>query len=110
MSYAHEIDLDINLILSQKVNLSAVERRCETIIKRRSVKKKKQVEWLLKTIEFMDLTTLAGDDTPGRVSRLCHKEVNPLRKDIIDVLDVSSTNYYGPIQYLYEYYTYLLNN
>ena len=76
MSYAHEIDLDINLILSQKVNLSAVERRCETIIKRRSVKKKKQVEWLLKTIEFMDLTTLAGDDTPGRVSRLCHKALN----------------------------------
>ena len=73
MSYAHEIDLDINLILSQKVNLSAVERRCETIIKRRSVKKKKQVEWLLKTIEFMDLTTLAGDDTPGRVMMLCHK-------------------------------------
>tara|TARA_B110000483_G_scaffold240497_1_gene321232 strand:- start:5247 stop:6200 length:954 start_codon:yes stop_codon:yes gene_type:complete len=26
------------------------------------------------------------------------------------VLDVSSSNYYGPIQYLYEYYTYLLNN
>ena len=87
MSYAHEIDLDINLILSQKVNLSAVERRCETIIKRRSVKKKKQVEWLLKTIEFMDLTTLAGDDTPGRVSRLCHKALNPVRKDILE--DVS---------------------
>ena len=89
MSYAHEIDLDINLILSQKVNLSAVERRCETIIKRRSVKKKKQVEWLLKTIEFMDLTTLAGDDTPGRVSRLCHKALNPVRKDILEDLDVS---------------------
>ena len=87
MSYAHEIDLDINLILSQKVNLSAVERRCETIIKRRSVKKKKQVEWLLKTIEF--ITTLAGDDTPGRVSRLCHKALNPVRKDILEDLDVS---------------------
>ena len=89
MSYAHEIDLDINLILSQKVNLSAVERRCETIIKRRSVKKKKQVEWLLNTIEFMDLTTLAGDDTPGRVSRLCHKALNPVRKDILEDLNVS---------------------
>ena len=54
MSYSQEIGLDINLIQSQKVNLSAVERRCESIIKRRSVKKQSQVEWLLKTIEFIN--------------------------------------------------------
>ena len=89
MSQSQQFDLDINLILSQKVNLSAVERRCDSIIKRRSVKKKSQVEWLLNTIEFMDLTTLAGDDTPGRVSRLCHKALNPVRKDILEELDVS---------------------
>ena len=89
MSQSQQFDLDINLILSQKVNLSAVERRCESIIKRRSVKKKSQVEWLLNTIEFMDLTTLAGDDTPGRVSRLCHKALNPVRKDILNDLGIS---------------------
>ena len=90
MSQSQQFDLDINLILSQKVNLSAVERRCESIIKRRSVKKKSQVEWLLNTIEFMDLTTLAGDDTPGRVSRLCHKALNPVRKDILNDLGISN--------------------
>ena len=37
----------------------------------------------------MDLTTLAGDDTPGRVSRLCHKALNPVRKDILEDLNVS---------------------
>ncbi len=89
MSQSQQFDLDINLILSQKVNLSAVERRCESIIKRRSVKKRSQVEWLLNTIEFMDLTTLAGDDTPGRVSRLCHKALNPVRKDILNDLGIS---------------------
>ena len=93
MSQSQQFDLDINLILSQKVNLSAVERRCESIIKRRSVKKKSQVEWLLNTIEFMDLTTLAGDDTPGRVSRLCHKALNPVRKDILNDLGISDIKF-----------------
>ena len=86
MPFKESIDLDINLVLSQKVNLSAVERRCDTLVKRRSVKKKYQADWLLKAIEFMDLTTLAGDDTPGRVARLCHKARNPVRKDLLDHL------------------------
>ena len=86
MPFKESIDLDINLVLSQKVNLSAVERRCDTLVKRRSVKKKYQADWLLKAIEFMDLTTLAGDDTPGRVARLCHKARNPVRKDLLDYL------------------------
>ena len=82
------IDLDINLILSQKVNLSAIERRCDTLMKRRSVKKRHQADWLLKAIEFMDLTTLAGDDTPGRVDRICHKARNPVRNDLLDELEI----------------------
>ena len=84
------IDLDINLILSQKVNLSAVERRCDTLMKRRSVKKRHQADWLLKAIEFMDLTTLAGDDTPGRVDRICHKAKNPVRRDILNLLKIQN--------------------
>ena len=82
-------DFDIKLILSQKVNLSAVERRCETLIKRRSVKKRFQAEWLIKAIEFMDLTTLSGDDTPGRVERLCHKAKKPLGTELLNELDLA---------------------
>jgi deoxyribose-phosphate aldolase len=37
----------------------------------------------------MDLTTLAGDDTPGNVRRLCAKARRPLRRDITDVLGVT---------------------
>lgn len=47
------------------VNLSAVERRVATLPGRRAVKKKWQAAWLVKTRQLIDLTTLAGDDTPG---------------------------------------------
>tara|TARA_B100000965_G_scaffold112693_1_gene92997 strand:- start:184 stop:1035 length:852 start_codon:yes stop_codon:yes gene_type:complete len=57
-------------------------------MKRRSVKKRYQADWLLKAIEFMDLTTLAGDDTPGRVARICHKARTPVRNDILDYLQI----------------------
>jgi deoxyribose-phosphate aldolase len=63
---------------SIQVNLSAVERRAATIPTRRSVKKEYQAAWLVKALTCIDLTTLAGDDTPGRVRRLCAKAMRPL--------------------------------
>lgn len=71
------------------VNKSAVERRCDSLVKRRSVKKDHQVAWLLKAITCMDLTTLSGDDTPGTVHRLCRKAMQPVRADILERLGVS---------------------
>ena len=50
-----------------RVNLSAVERRAATLTTRRTVKKEWQAAWLVKAITCIDLTTLAGDDTPARV-------------------------------------------
>jgi deoxyribose-phosphate aldolase len=70
------------------INRSAVERRANTLAKRRSVKKQHQAAWLLKAITFIDLTTLAGDDTPGKVKRLCQKAKNPVRKDLLTALGV----------------------
>jgi deoxyribose-phosphate aldolase len=69
-----------------QVNLSASERRASTIATRRSVKKEYQAAWLVKAIQCIDLTTLAGDDTPGRVRRLAAKARRPLREDIVDAL------------------------
>lgn len=71
------------------INLSAVERRTATLTTRRTVKKEWQVAWLIKAIEVIDLTTLAGDDTPGRVARLCAKARNPLRADLADALGLA---------------------
>ena len=68
------------------VNRSATERRAATLITRRTVKKKWQAAWLLQALECIDLTTLSGDDTAGRVRRLCAKARNPLRQDLKDDL------------------------
>ncbi|GAB4184632.1 MAG: deoxyribose-phosphate aldolase [Wenzhouxiangellaceae bacterium] len=70
------------------VNLSAVERRVKTLATRRSVKKEWQVAWMLRAIACMDLTTLAGDDTPGRVRRLCAKARQPLSQDLVAALGI----------------------
>ena len=72
-----------------QVNLSATERRAATLTTRRTVKKEYQAAWLVRAIECIDLTTLAGDDTPGRVHRLCMKARRPLREDLIAALGLS---------------------
>lgn len=71
------------------VNLSAAERRAATLTTRRTVKKAWQAAWLVRAIECIDLTTLAGDDTPGRVERLCAKARRPLRADLAEALGLS---------------------
>ncbi|MFW6183253.1 MAG: deoxyribose-phosphate aldolase [Chloroflexota bacterium] len=78
--------LDLSWVMSAHVNRSAAERRVATLTKRRSIKKEWQAAWLLKAISMMDLTTLEGFDTPGRVYRLGAKAKQPVRQDILDAL------------------------
>nr|WP_240904313.1 deoxyribose-phosphate aldolase [Rhodobacter sp. SGA-6-6] len=78
--------LDLDWVASVQANTSAIERRCATLGGRRSVKKDFQAAWLLKAISLIDLTTLSGDDTPGRVRRLCAKARQPVRAEILDAL------------------------
>ena len=80
-----------------RVNLSAVERRASTLTARRSVKKEWQAAWLVKAITCIDLTTLAGDDTPGRVQRLCAKARNPLREDLVAALGLDAMPKVGAV-------------
>ena len=68
------------------VNRSACERRATSLTARRTVKKQFQAAWLVQAIKCIDLTTLAGDDTAGRVQRLCAKARNPVRADILAAL------------------------
>ncbi len=53
---------------------------------RRTVKKEWQAAWLLRAITCIDLTTLAGDDTPGNVLRLCAKARQPVRQDLLEAI------------------------
>jgi deoxyribose-phosphate aldolase len=77
---------DADWIDEIRVNLSAVERRTATLPARRSVKKDAQAAWLLKAVTCIDLTTLNGDDTEGRVRRLCAKARRPIREDLLEAL------------------------
>ena len=83
------IPLELDWLRHVQVNRSAVERRTKTLSGRRSVKKDAQAGWLLRAISLIDLTTLAGDDTAGRVRRLCAKARRPVRADLLDALGVS---------------------
>ena len=80
------MDMDLGLVEAQRVNLSAGERRVASLPGRRTVKKDAQAAWLLKALTCIDLTTLNGDDTAGRVKRLCAKAANPIRRDLLDAI------------------------
>ena len=80
--------LDLEWVNNVQVNLSAVERRTATLIKRRSVKREYQAAWLLKAITLIDLTTLSGDDTYGKVDRLCEKAIRPLSFELQKLLEI----------------------
>ena len=78
--------LDLDWVAGVQANTSAIERRAATLPGRRSVKKDFQAAWLLKAITLIDLTTLSGDDTEGRVQRLCAKARQPVRAELLDAL------------------------
>ncbi len=83
------LGLELGWLRGVQVNRSAAERRAGTLAGRRTVKKEYQAAWLLKAISCIDLTTLAGDDTAGRVLRLCAKAKNPVWEDILEALGVA---------------------
>ena len=77
------IPLDLDWVMASQANTSAIERRAKHLPGRRSVK---QAAWLCKAISLMDLTTLSGDDSEGRVRRLCAKAKQPVSQPILNAL------------------------
>ena len=84
------IELDLDWISSIQANTSAIERRASSIASRRSIKKHHQAAWLLRAVKCIDLTTLSGDDTTGRVKRLCAKAKNPISSKLLEDLDLDN--------------------
>jgi len=62
------------------VDQVAIEERVANLAKR-SIKKASKVAGLKLSISMMDLTTLEGKDTEGKVRQLCRKAVRPLDSD-----------------------------
>src|SRR3954449_8117724 len=58
--------------LSPRVDQVGVEERASRFTKR-SIKKESKVEGLKLVLNIIDLTTLEGKDTPGKVKQLCYK-------------------------------------
>ena len=80
------LPFDPGLVAAVRVNTPAVERRAATLPARRSLKKDHQAAWLARAVSMIDLTTLSGDDTAGRVRRLCAKALRPVRGDLLEAL------------------------
>jgi deoxyribose-phosphate aldolase len=86
------VPLNLDWVQQVRVNRSAVERRAQTHVARRTVKKDWQAAWLLRAITCMDLTTLSGDDTDERVRRLCAKARWPLQQELVKRLGIEELN------------------
>jgi deoxyribose-phosphate aldolase len=86
------IPLNLDWVKQVRVNTSAVERRAQTHVTRRMVKKEWQAAWLLRAVTCMDLTTLSGDDTDERVRRLCAKARQPIQHELVRLLEIESLN------------------
>jgi deoxyribose-phosphate aldolase len=84
------VPLNLDWVEDVRVNTSAVERRAQSLVTRRTVKKDYQAAWLLRAISCMDLTTLSGDDTDERVRRLCAKGRRPLQEELVAKLGIES--------------------
>ena len=82
------IPLNLEWVREVRVNTSAVERRAQSHVARRTVKKEWQAAWLLRAISCMDLTTLSGDDTEERVRRLCAKARQPVQQELEQKLGI----------------------
>jgi deoxyribose-phosphate aldolase len=81
--------LETSWFESVGVNASAVERRAASLPARRAVKKEFQAAWLVRAVTCLDLTTLAGDDTEGRIRRLCAKARRPLDDQLVAALGLA---------------------
>ena len=84
------VPLNLDWVEDVRVNTSAVERRAQSLVTRRTVKKDYQAAWLLRAISCMDLTNSTGDDTDERVRRLCAKGRHPLQEELVAKLGIES--------------------
>src|SRR5712692_11628691 len=71
-----ELPLEPRLPRIGSVDAVALEERAASLA-RRSIKKDAKVFALELAVRMMDLTTLEGQDTPGKVSALASKAIRP---------------------------------
>src|SRR5213076_799009 len=75
-----ELPLEPRLPRLGSVDAVALEERAD-VLSKRSIKRESKVFALELAIRMMDLTTLEGADTPGKVAALCSKAIRPDPED-----------------------------
>jgi deoxyribose-phosphate aldolase len=68
------------------VDEAEVEERVSALGARRQLETEDRKHWLLQAVSCIDLTTLSGDDTPGRVRDLCAEARAPVRAELLEAL------------------------
>ncbi len=76
MALQKEIRMVPDFRLSPRIDQVGVEERVSRFTKR-SIKKESKVAGLKMALSMIDLTTLEGKDTPGKVKQLCYKAMHP---------------------------------
>ncbi len=76
LPHGFELPLEPRLPRVGSVDQVAVEERAGTLA-RRSIKREAKLFALDLAVRMMDLTTLEGADTPGKVAALCSKAIRP---------------------------------
>jgi deoxyribose-phosphate aldolase len=71
-----ELPLEPRLPRVGSIDAVALEERAATLAKR-SIKRESKLQALELAVRMMDLTTLEGADTPGKVAALCSKALRP---------------------------------
>src|SRR6188474_2114353 len=71
-----ELPMEPRLPRIGSVDAVALEERAATLAKR-SIKRESKHQALELAVRMMDLTTLEGSDTPGKVAALCSKAIRP---------------------------------
>jgi deoxyribose-phosphate aldolase len=76
-----ELPLEPRIPRVGSVDAVAVEERADALA-RRSIKREAKLFALDLAVRMMDLTTLEGQDTPGKIAALCSKAVRPDPADL----------------------------
>ncbi len=84
------VGLEPSWLQNVYLNRSGIDRALRDLKQSRRLPKTHQAAWLIQAIRCIDLTTLAGDDTPGRVKRLCGKARQPLQPDLLTGLGLGA--------------------
>jgi deoxyribose-phosphate aldolase len=78
--------LDLEWVLAPHVDETAIDSEVSRLRAQSATPGEGEVARLLRAIRSIDLTTLAGDDTPDRVRALCARARQPLAPELLERL------------------------